>query len=179
MLCHQGYEFYCFHQAWRLIDNAFDSNYPEQGLMLPWVVNGAFTCELGLKYMLATKDIPYGRTHLLHELISLLPDEQRLPIMTAIQQTYFMDTEEAIDDKIRMLSNAFEDFRYAYEHKVIVDVVFARTVFEAIIRQTCTFPMYNITEIEISKDTLEDAEKLEQECIDDTLARVQKKERRK
>lgn len=61
----------------------------------------------------------------------------------------------------------------------IVDVVFARTVFEAIIRQTCAFPMYNITEIQIGTDTLEDAEKLEQECIDDTLARVQKKERRK
>lgn len=176
MLCHQGYEFYCFHQAWRLIDNAFDSNYPEQGLMLPWVVNGAFTCELGLKYMLATKDIPYGRTHLLHELISLLPDEQRLPIMTAIQQTYFMDTEEAINDKIRMLSNAFEDFRYAYEQKAIVDIAFARIVFEAIIRQTCTLPTYKLTEIEADEDTVE---KLEQECIDATLTRVQKKERKK
>lgn len=176
MLCHQGYEFSSFYQAWRLIDNAFDSKNPEQGLMLPWVVNGAFTCELGLNYMLATKGIPYGRTHLLHELINLLPDEQRLPIMTAIQQTYFMDTEEAIDDKIRMLSNAFEDFRYAYEQKAIVDIAFARIVFEAIIRQTCTLPTYKLTEIEADEDTVE---KLEQECIDATLTRVQKKERKK
>lgn len=120
-----------FYKTWKLLSerqgigtiNEYD---------IPCIVNGAFACEIGLKYILSCEGIKYGNTHLLHELLSLLPLETYQDFINEIKSRSERYTDEFIKENISTVTNMFEDYRYAYEHKVYHLIPFTDDFFESI-----------------------------------------------
>lgn len=98
----QGMEFFKAAQRCLLLIN----NDP---LVIAYMVNSAFACEIFLKGILDTHSIDYGMTHKLDALFSMLP--------TSIQDDFIRQV--GMDDFIILLGqcgSAFEEFRYLHEN---------------------------------------------------------------
>jgi len=51
ILPQMSFNFNGFYQTWLLLDDKANSNTPNF-YSIPWIVNGAFACEIGMKYIL-------------------------------------------------------------------------------------------------------------------------------
>ena len=71
MLPQMSFNFNSFYQTWLMLDEKIESDM-EMCYLIPWIVNGAFACEVGMKYILAQNKIVYTKEHFLHELYNLL-----------------------------------------------------------------------------------------------------------
>lgn len=85
-------------------------------LFAPSVVNGAFSVELALKAILAKNQIEYGKEHNLLILFRMLPElfQQELWAYLIEKAPEYADFERGLNELI-LLSNAFVDWRYAFE----------------------------------------------------------------
>lgn len=85
-------------------------------LAAPLIVNGAFSIELALKAILTKNRIEYGREHNLVILFQRLPDSLQYEMWTYLieKAPEYKDAEKCFDE-IVLLSNAFVDWRYAFE----------------------------------------------------------------
>lgn len=89
-------------------------------LFAPLVVNGAFSVELALKAILAKNQIEYGKEHNLLILFQMLPKsfQQELWAHLIEKAPEYAGSEKGLDELI-LLSNAFVDWRYAFEGKPV------------------------------------------------------------
>lgn len=89
-------------------------------LFAPLVVNGAFSVELALKAILAKNQIEYGKEHNLLILFQMLPKsfQQELWAYLIEKAPEYAGFEKGLDELI-LLSNAFVDWRYAFEGKPV------------------------------------------------------------
>lgn len=89
-------------------------------LFAPLVVNGAFSVELALKAILAKNQIEYGKEHNLLILFQMLPKsfQQELWAYLIEKAPEYAGSEKGLDELI-LLSNAFVDWRYAFEGKPV------------------------------------------------------------
>lgn len=85
-------------------------------LFAPLVVNGAFSVELALKAILAKNHIEYGKEHNLLILFQMLPKSFQLELWEYLikKAPEYAGSEKGLDELI-LLSNAFVDWRYAFE----------------------------------------------------------------
>ena len=85
-------------------------------LFAPLIVNGAFSVELTLKAILAKNQIEYGKEHNLLILFQMLPKAFRQELLlNLIEKTPEYADSEKFSDELLLLSNAFVDWRYAFE----------------------------------------------------------------
>lgn len=89
-------------------------------LFAPLVVNGAFSVELTLKAILAKNQIEYGKEHNLLILFQMLPKsfQQELWAYLIEKAPEYADPEKGLNELI-LLSDAFVDWRYAFEGKPV------------------------------------------------------------
>ena len=76
MLPQMSFNFNGFYQTWLMLDEKV-KNGKTDCYLIPWIVNGAFACEVGIKYILAQNQIGFKKEHLLHELYNFLPDKHK------------------------------------------------------------------------------------------------------
>ena len=150
-------------------------------LFFPLVVNGAFSIELTLKAILAKNNIEYGKEHNLMVLYKMLPDafQKELLSYLAEKAPEYIESETCFDELL-LLSNAFVDWRYAFEEKPVpaIDLRFLSAFSNAAI--VTMFSHYN-TDLTPSARTASDYE-IEQKfrenrekCKEINLKMIQKK----
>lgn len=167
-----------FYNTWKMLDEKIDVDTPSE-LFIPWVVNGAFACELGLKYILTTENIAFNRTHLLHELFNLLPEPTRLELWKNLKERNSFYTDEYIQIHFLGISNAFEDFRYAHEHSLVIIGSFAKDFFTTIFEKLNTYPHYGFEKrISHEIDETEFDSKVNK-ALTETYSRIKSRERKK
>lgn len=115
------YQAKSFYNAYIALDQLSRDN-PDTLLLLfaPLVVNGTFSAELALKAILAKNQIEYGKEHNLLILFQMLPKsfQQELWAYLTEKAPEYADSEKRLDNLI-LLSNAFVDWRYAFEGKPV------------------------------------------------------------
>lgn len=145
MLVHMAFCYSSFYEAWCILDTKIDTH-TVGTYTIPWIVNGAFACEVGMKYILQINGIEFKRIHLLHELYGSLPDKHKKAIIKELNEKYPNFTSDEFNNQILVLSNYFSDFRYFYEHDLVSDLQFFRDWCLAIFKQVNCYPSYELTE---------------------------------
>ncbi len=99
-----------------LHNNNFDVKLPTL-LSVPYMVNGAFACELALKYLLISLNIPFDmvKGHDLEYLFQLLPQEQKDTLTSLIKKGSFLD-DSTFQDGLSSIANAFNKQRYQFSN---------------------------------------------------------------
>lgn len=134
-----------FYETWRMLDKVTNLTAVDV-YTIPWIVNGAFACELGLKYILTQNAISYKKEHYLHRLFELLPYKDQMLIFKDLCQKCPDYSNEQLMQEILLVSDAFCNFRYLHEHTLTSNLSFFKVWFEAIFNQVATYPSYEFTE---------------------------------
>ena len=89
-------------------------------LWIPMLVNGAFSIEITLKAILFKRGIEYGKEHNLLILFEMLPKSIQDEIWSHLAEKApeYADPKRRTDELI-LISNAFVDYRYVFEGKVV------------------------------------------------------------
>lgn len=132
-----------FYATWCMLDNQVDLTTVDD-YTVPWIVNGALACEIGMKYILVQNNIDILQIHLLHELYNKIPDAHKIEISNRLFAAYPLYEKGWFNQQILLLSNAFCDFRYSYEYALSLDWHFFRTWCLAIFEQVKKYPSYRI-----------------------------------
>lgn len=108
----------CFRQAATLISNTELLSLPKREplMVIPFVVNASFACELYLKALAYRSDV--GLTgHSLSKLLANLPqgERQNLDRAWASLNNQVIHSVASMELVIHALSNCFESWRYSYE----------------------------------------------------------------
>lgn len=102
--------------------------------LIPMIVNGAFSAELSLKALLMKANVDYSREHNLLYLFLLLPSEIQVQIVNdSMSRTSAFRDMELWMDQLILISDAFEQWRYAYEssQSLILDTNFLQAFAQA------------------------------------------------
>ena len=169
--------FKSFYATWELLSENTDLNGVDDYL-LAWIVNGAFACELGLKYILSMENTEYNKTHLLHDLFNLLPNDIKREIWNELKSTNKFYTDEHINQGIFYISNAFEDFRYAFEHTIFIDTTFANDFFKIVFNHVNKYPSYCLKECQATDEDEKNYDKAFERAQSEMFARIKSKERK-
>jgi len=141
-LMHQSLAFESFYSTWRLLDDRIDFKTISE-YTLPWIVNGAFACEIGMKYILSRNGISISKVHLLHVLFSHLPSNDKAAIWDRLKDSNNYQ-DDYISNSILLISNVFNNFRYSYEHTLVIDMDFAANFFNAVYEQVRSYPRVTV-----------------------------------
>ena len=84
-------------------------------LSVPLRINGAFACELALKYLLINANIPFnmGIGHNLEYLFSLLPQDKKDDIVAYLGKEYNIEPE-IFQSSLKTIANTLNDQRYTF-----------------------------------------------------------------
>ena len=155
-------------------------------LLVPKLVNGAFSVELIIKAILVEQDISYNNEHNLKILFEKLPLDIQNKIWGYLEEKapeYSDETKRT--NELLLMSDAFVQWRYCYEGKnaPAFDARFLSVFANAAI---CTmFDLgYNVffvkSEIEVSSDVYDDIDKTiednRSECMKSNIEKIRKKE---
>lgn len=135
-----------FYNAYIALEQISRQSEDDVLLLIPTIVNGAFSCELTLKAILAKNKIEYNNEHNLLSLFRLLPDSFQMELLDHLIQKApeYKEMDKLVDELI-LVSNAFVDWRYAFEDKPVpaFDTRFLSAFANAAI---CTmFTHYNVS----------------------------------
>lgn len=109
-----------FYDAYIALEQISRQKSDDLLLLIPTIVNGAFSCELTLKAILAKNKIDYEKEHDLLSLFRLLPDPFQAELLGhLIQKAPEYNDNEKFADELILISNAFVDWRYAFEDKPV------------------------------------------------------------
>jgi len=179
ILPQMSFNFNGFYQTWLLLDDKANSNTPNF-YSIPWIVNGAFACEIGMKYILTQNKITFKKEHLLHELYNLLPDTHKTAISNDLYEQCPGYTLEQFNQEILLLSNSFCDFRYFYEKTLTLNTNYFRIWCQAIYKQVNTYPMYTLVERTGEPDiTMDEFDQKRLRAQNDMLSELKKRNSRR
>lgn len=109
-----------FYNAYIALEQISRQSEDDVLLLIPTIVNGAFSCELTLKAILAKNKIKYNNEHNLLSLFRLLPDSFQMELLDhLIQKAPEYKAMDKLVDELILVSNAFVDWRYAFEDKPV------------------------------------------------------------
>lgn len=93
-----------------------DENLPPL-LSVPYMVNGAFACELALKYLLISNNVAFDmvKGHNLEYLFQLLPTEQKCHLKELIKNNSNLD-DKAFQDGLNSIADTFNKQRYRFNY---------------------------------------------------------------
>lgn len=108
-------------------------------LVVPYIVNGAFACELALKYILVENQISFcisARGHDLEYLFSLLPPSIRQSLKAKLKKAADIDDTELIKN-IHLHADSFNQWRYMFAN--INENMYYNSFFGIFVNQICTY----------------------------------------
>ena len=107
-----------FYNAYIALEQLNQSCEPPLLYYVPMIVNGAFSIEISLKALLAINHIEYGKEHNLVVLFMQLPDSFQAELLGHLfeKAPEYNDVQKSVDELL-LISNAFVDWRYAFEGK--------------------------------------------------------------
>ena len=111
------YEAKSFYNAYIALEQLSKADTTTELLLYaPMVVNGSFSIELTLKAILVKNHISYGKEHNLLVLFRLLPKPFQDELLTHLieKAPEYINPEKCVEELV-LLSNAFVDWRYAFE----------------------------------------------------------------
>ena len=155
LLVYQAKSFYNAYIALEQLSRA-DAEL-ERLYFIPRIVNGAFSIELTLKAILAKNQIEYGKEHNLYLLFQMLPESFKQEIVASLIKNApeYSDSQKRLDELI-LLSNAFVDWRYAFEGKPTPAVDFRFLFIFANAAICAMFSQYNADLIPRAKVEMDD-----------------------
>lgn len=86
-------------------------------LSVPYFVNGAFACELALKYLLISSNVPFdmGKRHNLAYLFQLLPQRQKEILAASIKMDCNLN-DSAFQEGLDSIADIFNKQRYWFNY---------------------------------------------------------------
>lgn len=172
--CYRG-----FYETWCMLDIKIDLS-TVNNYTIPWIVNGSFACEVGMKYILQQNNIEFDKVHLLHELYNLLPDSHKMAITKELFEKFPSYTLEQLNQEILLLSDAFCNFRYFYENSLTVNMHFFKVWCLAIYKQVDKYRSYTIVERTASDSiTIEEFDEKMLKVNNEMLSNLKKRNRQK
>lgn len=120
---------------------------------VPGIVNAAFSCEIFIKLLLKTdangiKIIKTHRLCKLWEMYKIKDKTTALQIEEAIMRNYTNGDLALFRDKLSIVSNSFDDWRYIYEKSSIQADRNFIGLFRDVLREYCCFALYKKTWID-------------------------------
>lgn len=110
--------------------------------VVPEAVNLAFSCEIFLKTLLFFNDVKYKRKHKLEDLFDELPQKYK----TEIEERCFLEYGVLHDSfgfsLLSNVSDAFEKWRYCYEHHNLQLEIGFLCIFATILRDICSQELF-------------------------------------
>jgi len=126
----------------------------EMLLLIPRIVNGAFSIELTLKAILTELGITYAKEHNLKVLFEKLPLSIQDQIWNCISEKnpFFTDKSEC-EDELLLISNAFVQWRYSFEGSKLpaINVSFISVFANAVIHTMFKLG-YNVCLVEVENE---------------------------
>lgn len=111
-----SYQAQSFFSVFEMLDEILNNtDYNLLRYYAPWITNGAFSAELCLKSILAENEISYNKEHRLFNLFILLPKKYQDEILYKILLSPYKFDKENFTKNIILISDAFVEWRYAYE----------------------------------------------------------------
>ena len=112
------YQAKSFYNAYIALEQINQSSDEPIMYYVPMLVNGAFSIEITLKALLAKNHIEYGKEHNLVVLFQQLPDTFQMELLGHLieKAPEYKDMSKCSEELI-LISNAFVDWRYAFEGK--------------------------------------------------------------
>jgi len=108
-------------------------------LEVPYIVNGAFACELALKYLLVENHISFcisAKGHNLEYLFDLLPPSVKQPLKDKLKNAgNITDTE--LRENIHLHADSFNQWRYLFAN--IENNVYYNKFFNVLVNQLCLY----------------------------------------
>lgn len=167
-----------FYKTWCMLDDKLDVDSPNDYLF-PWIVNGAFACEIGMKYILANNGIDFKKIHLLGDLYNLLPDNHKTDISKELFERCPQYTIEQFNQEILLLSNSFCDYRYCYEYSLSINTTFFKIWCVAIFKQVNQYPLYKLVKCaDINNISLDEFDEKVLNAHNEALSRLNRKKRK-
>ena len=87
-------------------------------LQVPYIVNGAFACELALIYILIENQVSFDisrKGHNLEYLFSQLPQTEKEALESILKQAGNID-RESLEKNIHIFANSFQEWRYLFSN---------------------------------------------------------------
>ena len=108
-------------------------------LEVPYIVNGAFACELALKYLLVENSISFcisAKGHNLEYLFDLLPPSVKRPLKAKLKKAgNISDTK--LRENIHLLADSFNQWRYLFAN--IENNMYSNNFFSVLVNQLCSY----------------------------------------
>lgn len=108
-------------------------------LEVPYVVNGAFACELALKFLLVENQISFcisAKGHNLEYLFNLLPSSIKQSLKAKLKIAGNIDDTE-LTKNIHLHADSFNQWRYMFAN--IDDNIYCNKFFSVFVNQLCSF----------------------------------------
>lgn len=108
-------------------------------LQVPYIVNGAFACELALKYILVDNQIGFcisAKGHNLEYLFDLLPPSIRQSLKAKLKNAANIDDTE-LRENIHLLGDSFNQWRYLFSH--VEENMTYNNFFSIFVHQLCDY----------------------------------------
>lgn len=101
-----------------IVEESADNTRQPTLLSVPYIVNGAFACELALKYILIENQIDFcisSRGHNLEYLFNLLPPAEKQTLQNLLKNAGNID-EASLKENIHLLGESFNQWRYLFTY---------------------------------------------------------------
>ena len=108
-------------------------------LEVPYIVNGAFACELALKYLLVENHISFcisAKGHNLEYLFDLLPPSVKQPLKAKLKKAGNINDAE-LRENIHLHADSFNQWRYLFTN--IENNTYYNKFFSILVNQLCSY----------------------------------------
>lgn len=108
-------------------------------LAVPYIVNGAFACELALKYLLVENQISFcisAKGHNLEYLFDLLPPQVKQPLKDKLKTAGNINETE-LTENIHLHAESFNQWRYLFTN--IEENMYYSKFFSVLVNQLCSY----------------------------------------
>lgn len=108
-------------------------------LQVPYIVNGAFACELALKYILVDNQISFcisSKGHNLEYLFNLLPETEKNELKNSLKNVGNIN-DSTLQKNIHILADSFNQWRYLFTN--IDQRIEYNNFFSMFVNVVCTY----------------------------------------
>lgn len=122
-----------------IVEESTDNTGQPTLLSVPYIVNGAFACELALKYILVKNQIDFcisSKGHDLEYLFNLLPQAEKQTLRNLLKNADNID-DDSLEENILILSDSFNQWRYYFAN--IDKGLTYNSFFSVFVNQLCNY----------------------------------------